>query len=342
MRLKPHTYRRLAWVACWTVPVKDPDILFCFEKLRPAEDELQCLNNLLSLYKALLERYPDVDFTSKTTESLKNWEILRKDEDKSIQTLTILFPTQSSLATFLRQFQDIFFITEIIKYCADGINKIFASGQAIPAASDGVLNPEMNNNLGEGLYCSMLSCFCGPSRSISPKLSDCLLKFCYSCRGQKKDEFPNWVLEYCELYHELYSHESPSCPKGTEIRRRIRISKTKRSKNRESITLRQMHVDTILNCLETEKRRYSNLPVHERSKKEKPTRQRICKSYFERHTEELKKLQITSPRTLENLCSRKASGKHADEIRRQRNSIQACLPIDEPKLYSELNIRIQS
>ena len=221
---------------------------------------------------------------------------------------------------FIDQFHCIFYISEIAKYCADKPVDIKK----------------------EHLIGAMLSCFGGPSRSFSAKLLVCLSSFYSSCRGQKKDKFSNLDLEYCELYHELCSNESPSCPIETEIRRRKRISKTKQSRNRKSISLRKMHIKTILDRLESEKRTYSNLPVHERNKKEKPTRQRICKSYFEQHTEELKKLQITSPRTLENLCSRKASGKHADEIRRQRNSINASSPIYEPKLYSELDIRIES
>lgn len=322
MRLKPHTYRRLAWVACWTAPVKDPDILFCFEKLRPAEDELQCLNNLLSLYKTLLERYPDVDFTVKTTNGLECWKNLRKDEDGSIQTLTILFPTPRSLATFLRQFHDIFYISEIAKYCADG-----------PVDS-----------YKWHLLAGMLSCFGGPSRSFSSSLSDCLANFYYSWCVNKhnfqSDEAH--AMEYCDLYRDLYSNEFPVCPEEPEVRRRDRISKTKQLRNRKSITLRQSHVDSILACLETAKKTYSTLPVHERGKLEKPTRQRICQHYFEQHTEELKELQITSPRTLENLCSRKVSKKQADHIRRQQNSIQASSPIDEPDLYSELNIRIGS
>lgn len=341
MRLKPHTYRRLAWVACWIVdPVENPFLRMGFD--RPEEHELQCLNELLTLYKTVLERYPDVDFTVKTTEGLKCWKNLRKDEDESIRTLTILFPTQRSLAIFLKHFQNIFFISEIIKYCANGPLDSYKWH----------------------LHAAMFSCFGGPSRSFSENLSTNLFSYHslfvnknsasdqaipVACDGvliQEKNKKGNSVrrraLQYCELYRDLYSNDYPDSPKKSEIRRRKRISKTKQSRNRKSISLRKMHIKTILDRLESEKRTYSNLPVHERNKKEKPTRQRICKSYFERHTEELKKLQITSPRTLENLCSRKASGKHADEIRRQRNSIQACLPIDEPKLYSELNIRIQS
>lgn len=94
MRLKPHTYRRLAWVACWIVPVKIHGILEDFETYRPEEHELQCLKELLTLYKTVLERCPNVDFTAKTTEGLKCWKNLCKDEDESIQTLTILFPSQ--------------------------------------------------------------------------------------------------------------------------------------------------------------------------------------------------------------------------------------------------------
>jgi len=322
MRLKPHTYRRLAWVACWIVPVKFHGIFEDFEIYRPEGHELQCLNILLSLYNAVIERYPDVDFTAKTTESLKNWEILRKDEDKSIQTLTILFPTQSSLATFLRQFQDIFFITEIIKYCADGINDIYK----------------------EHLLVGMLFCFCGYSRSFSSRLSDCLANFYYSWCVKKHNFQSNDIhaMEYCDLYRDLYSNEFPVCPEKTEIRRRKRISTTKRSKNRKSISFRQMHVKTILDRLKSEKKQYSALPAQERGKMEKPTRQRICKRYFEQHTEVLKELQITSPRTLENLCSRNASGKHADQVRIQQNSIQASSPIDEPELYGHLNLDLKT
>ena len=320
MRLKPHTYRRLAWVACWTAPVKNSVLRLGFESLRPKEHELQCLNILLSLYNAVFERYPNVDFTAKTTEGLECWKNLRKDEDESIQTLTILFPTQRSLATFLCQFHDIFYISEIAKYCADG---------------------PVDSYKGH-LLAAMFSCFGGPSRSFSPNLSINLSDFYSSFCVKKEKSVRSRALQYCDLYRDLYSNEYPDSPKKTEIRRRERISKTKRSRNQKSITLRQMHVKTILDRLESEKKAYSVLPVDERGKLEKPTRQRICKCYFDLHTEELKELQITSPRTLENLCSRNESKKNDDHIRRQRNSIQVSSPIDEPELYSELNIRIGS
>lgn len=335
MRLTPHTYRRLAFLASWSIIPEISDSCAAIVKIKNAIEQktsvceyekniLEKLDEIYSELDQLFFDYPDryVEKKRARGESLlpgiKKFFAELPEEVKLSEKTKCLFTTPYDIALFYERFRPVHQILTIINVLRQpNVPSLFRT---------------------EILY-SLINYCAAPTRSFSTDFlydlgvfSSLLLQvdlshFSFSFsddetdekeaqeEAQKKAAFRD---SYIEFYHELNKFDQLLTPNKDELKRRkrIQLSHNKRNQNRQK-EIKKL-IDEINNSVNAKK--------NGMSKKD------ACISYFKSNEEYLKNLRITSYRTLQNLCSRAGRSKKQRSIRDQQNAIDVNIAINEPQL----------
>ena len=313
MRLTPHTYRRLAFLASWSIIPEISDSCDAIVQIKNAIEQktsvyeyeksiLEKLDEIYSELDQLFFDYPDryVEKKRARSESLlpgiKKFFAELPEEVKLSEKTKYLFTTPYDIALFYKRFQPVHQIsTEIlcslINYCAA---------------------PTRSFSPGFLYYLEEFS-------SLLPKIDLSHVVFRFDETDKEKAAFRD---AYMEFYHELNKFDQPLAPTVAELTRRNRIRRSHNKKNRT----RQKKIKKLIN------------EINDLAKDEKNgmTKKDICISYFKSNEEYLKNLGITSYRTLQNLCSRSSRTEKKLSFRDQQNAIDVYVALDEPQLLKKL------
>ena len=329
MRLTPHTYRRLAFLASWSIIPEISDSCDAIVQIKNAIEQktsvyeyeksiLEKLDEIYSELDQLFFDYPDryVEKKRARSESLlpgiKKFFAELPEEVKLSEKTKYLFTTPYDIALFYKRFQPVHQISAII---------------------NALKQPHVPSSFRTEILCSLINYCAAPTRSFSPgflyyleEFSSLLPKidlshvvFRFDETDKEKAAFRD---AYMEFYHELNKFDQPLAPTVAELTRRNRIRRSHNKKNRT----RQKKIKKLIN------------EINDLAKDEKNgmTKKDICISYFKSNEEYLKNLGITSYRTLQNLCSRSSRTEKKLSFRDQQNAIDVYVALDEPQLLKKL------
>ncbi len=332
MRLTPHTYRRLAFLASWKVMSEINDSSDAIVKIKNAIEQK---TSVCEYEKSILEKLDEVyckldklffDYPDRYIEKKRSRrESLLPDISKFFAELpeaanvfeitAHIFTTPYEIALFYKRFQPVHQISAII---------------------NALKQPDVPSSFRTEILCSLINYCSAPTRSFSPgflyylgeffsllpKIDLSHVAFRFDETDEEKAIFRD---AYMEFYHELNKFDQPLAPTVAELKRRNRIRRSHNKKNRT----RQTKIKKLIN------------KINELAKNEKNgmTKKEVCISYFKSNEEYLKNLGITSYRTLQNLCSRAGRSKKKLSIRDQQNAIDVYVAIDEPQLLKKLEIK---
>ncbi len=228
-----------------------------------------------------------------------------------------VFCSPHDAGLFFEKFQVVYDIAQIIK-------AIFSEDASVKFRTE--------------IFISLLAFCSAQTRSFSSKTEYAISQFSNAVSksyvSKKEEVLPNNELTllsltrqlfdtYVEFYHEVNVHEQLLAPSKKELKRRGRISDTKRHKNSQKSDARE-----------------SMLEMLKKSKGKNESQKDACSRFFVKNQSELKEIGITSPWTLENLCSRRGNRKSPSYLRSLRNSIDVLTPISEPILCEKLGITL--
>lgn len=331
MRLTPHTYRRLAFLASWSIIPEISDSCAAIvqikntieQKTSVCEYEKSILEKLDEIYSELDQLffdYPDryVEKKRARGESLlpgiKKFFAELPEEVKLSEKTKCLFTTPYDIALFYERFRPVHQILTIINVLRQpNVPSLFRT---------------------EILY-SLINYCAAPTRSFSTDFlydlgvfSSLLLQvdlshFSFSFSDDETDEEKAaFRASYIEFYHELNKFDQLLTPGEKELERRKRIQQSRNKRNQN----RQEEIQKLINEI--------NSSVN--AKKNGMSKKDACIFYFKSNEEYLKNLRITSYRTLQNLCSRAGRSKKKLSIRDQQNAIDVNVAINEPQLSKKL------
>lgn len=337
MRLTPHTYRRLAFLASWSIIPEISDSCDAIVQIKNAIEQktsvyeyeksiLEKLDEIYSELDQLFFDYPDryVEKKRARSESLlpgiKNFFAELPEEVKLSEKTKYLFTTLYDIALFYERFKPVHQILTIINVLRQpNVPSLFRT---------------------EILY-SLINYCAAPTRSFSTDFlydlgvfSSLLLQvdlphFSFSFSDDETDEKKAekkaaFIDSYIGFHHELNKFDQLLAPDENELERRKRIQQSRNKRNQK----RQDKIKKLINEI--------NNSVN--AKKNGMSKKDACISYFKSNEEYLKNLRITSYRTLQNLCSRAGRSKKQRSIRDQQNAINVNVAINEPQLFKKLII----
>lgn len=332
MRLTPHTYRRLAFLASWKVMSEINDSSDAIVKIKNAieqktsvcEYEKNILEKLDKIYRKLDQLF--FDHSDRYIEKKRSRrESLLPDISRFFAELpeaanvfeitAYIFTTPYEIALFYKRFQPVHQISAII---------------------NALKQPNVPSSFRTEILCSLINYCAAPTRSFSPgflyylgeffsllpKIDLSHVAFRFDETDEEKAIFRD---AYMEFYHELNKFDQPLAPTVAELKRRNRIRRSHNKKNRT----RQKKIKKLIEGIN----KLANDEKNGMSKKD------ACIYYFKSNKKYLKNLRITSYRTLQNLCSRAGRSKKKLSIRDQQNAIDVYVAIDEPQLLKKLEIK---
>lgn len=315
MRLSPHTYQRLALVSCTKYTPKNLSTmkdsceidLFQMELMfgiHILPEEIQALQILREIYLSLEEFIKSQPQLLRKYDQAEMKPLVRIFVESRISTEQLesytknLFPTRYEAATFFHNFRLINNICRIIDLYYNYAYKL-------------AMGFEIRSLL-------KLTCSCYSIYAIPDVLKNSIDEL--ACEGEDfflkdKKNIKRLLDAYVEFYHYTNSlaYNKTIAPSSGERIRRQRISSNKKGKNYDRRIDIATHIEQII-------------------KEKDESRKATCSAYFEKNKEVLKKLGITSYRTLENYCSRYLSNKDPNHIRNQKNTMDTKLPILEREL----------
>ena len=331
MRLTPHTYRRLAFLASWKVMSEINDSSDAIVKIKNAIEQK---TSVCEYEKSILEKLDEV--YCKLDKLF--FEYPDRYIEKQRSRRESLLPDISRFFAELPEAANVFKITEHIfttPYESALFYKRFQPVHQISAIINALKQPNVPSSFRTEILCSLINYCAAPTRSFSPgflyylgeffsllpKIDLSHVAFRFDETDEEKAIFRD---AYMEFYHELNKFDQPLAPTVAELKRRKRIRRSHNKKNRT----RQTKIKKLIN------------KINELAKNEKNgmTKKEVCISYFKSNEEYLKNLGITSYRTLQNLCSRAGRSKKQRSIRDQQNAINVNVAINEPQLFKKLII----
>lgn len=332
MRLTPHTYRRLAFLASWSIIPEISDSCDAIVQIKNAIEQktsvyeyeksiLEKLDEIYSELDQLFFDYPDryVEKKRARGESLlpgiKKFFAELPEEVNVFKITEHIFTTPYEIALFYERFQPVHQILTIINVLRQpNVPSLFRT-EILYSLINYCAAPTRSFSPGF-LY------YLGEFFSLLPKIDLSHVAFRFDETDEEKAIFRD---AYMEFYHELNKFDQPLAPTVAELKRRKRIRRSHNKKNRT----RQKKIKKLIEGIN----KLANDEKNGMSKKD------ACISYFKSNEEYLKNLRITSYRTLQNLCSRAGRSKKKLSIRDQQNAIDVYVAIDEPQLLKKLEIK---
>lgn len=311
MRLTPHTYRRLAYLA---------SISFQKSARENNANELRILCELDKIYSRLDKLF--IDYQDRYIEKTRKRDgsslpgmskfLAKLSKEVNLSEIEHIFTTFYDIALFYVEFKPTHQILTIV---------------------NAVEQPNVPPSFRDEILLSLLNFCTSPTRSFSPSFLYSLgefssllsrvdlshISFSFDETDEEKIRFRDAFIEF---YHELNKCDQPLAPNAAELRRRKRIQQSHNKRYQD----RREKIKKLIN------------EINELANNEKNgmTKKDACSSYFKSNEKYLKKLGITSYRTLQNLCSRVGRCPKQPSIRTRKNSINVNDEIKEPRLLEKL------